>query len=305
MSFEYLHWAWKLDLGSAQKFLMVALADFADEEGSCFPGHARLAKMTGLSVPTVGRHIRALEDMGAFTRSRRPAKNGSGRTSDRYFLKLGWSPGGETVDEPVDNSNLSDCNIKTDEDFNLSTAHENSGFNLSNAHDSTYHPDRGTLREPPELINPQREASEPCGSDTLIEAEVVDEEVETQTRLLDALDDAVEENGFKRPGRTKANQRAMRLLLTKDGYTETQVSWMIGWATDHHFWYKNIRSAEKLRQQFDRLVVEAKENAGGGPRGGVKLNSAEQRGADHADVIAQMQARELAEQGNTALAVEQ
>jgi len=133
-----------------------------------------------------------------------------------------------------------------------------------------------------------QEESEPADSDAVIEPEVVDEAEETQTRLLDALDDAVESNGFKRPGRTKANQRAMRLLLTKDGYTETQVSWMIGWATDHHFWYKNIRSAEKLRQQFDRLVVEAKEQHGGGPAGGMKPNSAEQRVEDHRSVREKM-----------------
>ena len=130
--------------------------------------------------------------------------------------------------------------------------------------------------------------SEPDDSDVVLEPEVVDEAEETQTRLLDALDDAVESNGFKRPGRTKANQRAMRLLLTKDGYTEEQVSWMIDWATDHHFWYKNIRSAEKLRQQFDRLVVEAKEQRGGGPSGGMKPNSAEQRVEDHRSVRERM-----------------
>lgn len=279
---------------------MVALADFSDEEGSCFPGHERLATMTGLSVPTVGRHIRKLEEMGAFRRERRKARNGAGRTSDRYYLQLGW--------KPVDNFNLSDCKVDSEGENNRSPRQVESGFNLSSAHDSTYHRDRGTLREPSESLNPQNvselsdsdaapSADDVDEPDTVIDAEVVDEAEDTQTRLLDELDDAVESNGFKRPSRTKANQRAMRLMLTKDGYTETQVAWMIEWATDHHFWYKNIRSAEKLRQQFDRLVVEAKESFGQGPRGGTKPNSAEQRGLDHADVIARLQERESAEAG--------
>ena len=84
--------------------------------------------------------------------------------------------------------------------------------------------------------------------------------------LCEMLADAVKANGFKRPKTTKAAHDAMRLLLDADGYTVEQVKWMIGFATRHHFWYKNIRSASKLREQFDRLKVEAKEQAGkGGP----------------------------------------
>lgn len=282
MSYEAMKWAWELDLSSSQKFIALALANYADQEASCYPGHERLAEMTGLSVRSVGRNLRELEAMGAFTRERRARKNGSGRTSDRYYLDLSW--------KPVDNSNQTECPIES----NQTQSPIKTEFNRPNDAVSTGHSVGGTIREPLEPIN-HKNMSEPDGSDDAIEPEIVDEETETQTRLLDALDDAVEANGFKRPSRTKGNERAMRLLLTKDGYTETQVSWMIGWATDHHFWYKNIRSAEKLRQQFDRLVVEAKEQRGGGPAGGMKPNSAEQRGLDHAGVIQRLREREASQ----------
>lgn len=286
MSAEALTWAWKIDLSSSQKIIVLALANYADQEASCYPGHDRLSQMTGMSSRSVGRNLRELEAMGVFSRERRARRNGSGRTSDRYYLNLSW--------EAPDDGNQTECPVET----NQTNCQVETDFNKTNGAVSTRQNVQGSISEPIETLNHKR-VSEPDGADAALEAEVVDEELETQTRMLDRLDDHVESNGFKRPSRTKGNERAMRLLLTKDGYTEQQVSWMIEWATDHHFWYKNIRSAEKLRQQFDRLVVEAKEQRGMGPSGAMKPNSAEQRGMDHAGVIARMREKEaqMNEQG--------
>ena len=55
MAYKATHWAWELDLRMPEKFVLVALADMADEAFSCFPGQKRLARMTGASVRTVGR----------------------------------------------------------------------------------------------------------------------------------------------------------------------------------------------------------------------------------------------------------
>lgn len=283
MSAEALTWAWRIDLSSSQKIIVLALANYADQEASCYPGHERLSQMTGMSVRSVGRNLRELEAMGVFTKERRSRKNGSGRTSDRYYLNLDWSAAKQPVDNSPKRGNRTDCQVEP----NRTDCQVEQRFNRTNDAVSIGQNVQGYIREPIEESIHKR-VSEPDDSDVVLEPGVVDEAEETQTRLLDALDDAVEANGFKRPGRTKANQRAMRLLLTKDGYTEEQVSWMIDWATDHHFWYKNIRSAEKLRQQFDRLVVEAKEQRGGGPSGGMKPNSAEQRVEDHRSVRERM-----------------
>lgn len=272
MSAEALTWAWKIKLSSSQKIIVLALANYADQEASCYPGHERLSEMTGMSVRSIGRNLRELEDLGVFTKERRARKNGSGRTSDRYYLDLAWGLDSD--------GNPTECPIKT----NPTNRPIKSGFNRPNGAVSIGQNDQGYISEPIDTLN-HKNMSEPDDSDAVIEPEVVDEAEETQTKLLNALDDAVEANGFKRPGRTKANQRAMRLLLTKDGYTDTQVSWMIGWATDHHFWYKNIRSAEKLRQQFDRLVVEAKEQRGQGPSGGRPMNKAEARLKNNLGVV--------------------
>lgn len=75
--------------------------------------------------------------------------------------------------------------------------------------------------------------------------------------LLDLLDTCLEQNGFKKPSRTKKNADAARLLLDKDGYKVEQVAWMIRWSTNHEFWRSNIMSMSKLREKFDQLKAQA------------------------------------------------
>lgn len=86
MSHQATAWAYKQrGLTAGRKFVLVALADFADEQWSCFPGQERLAQMTGQDVRSVRRHIEELERLGLLTRERRFLANGQ-RTSDRYKL---------------------------------------------------------------------------------------------------------------------------------------------------------------------------------------------------------------------------
>lgn len=73
-----------------QKFVLVALADMADDKESCYPGQERLARMTGTSVSTVRRAVKSLEEMGALSRQARGVAGG-GRTSDRYVLNTNRS----------------------------------------------------------------------------------------------------------------------------------------------------------------------------------------------------------------------
>lgn len=75
--------------------------------------------------------------------------------------------------------------------------------------------------------------------------------------LLDHLDQAIEANGAKKPGRTKTNRDAMRLLLDRDGRTPDQVRAAIDWAHSDDFWRANILSAKKLREKYDTLQLQA------------------------------------------------
>ncbi|WP_096201918.1 DUF4373 domain-containing protein [Bacillus sp. FJAT-45350] len=51
----------------------------------------------------------------------------------------------------------------------------------------------------------------------------------------------------------------VRLMMERDTRTEDQITYLIDWVQDHTFWRKNILSINKLRDQFDRLVLEIKD----------------------------------------------
>lgn len=89
MSHEALNWAFKTNLKTTQKFVLVALADYADEKNSCFPAYKLTADRVGASVSTVRRAIESLEKDGYLTVSKRFDRDGK-QTSNRYVLNVGF-----------------------------------------------------------------------------------------------------------------------------------------------------------------------------------------------------------------------
>lgn len=86
MSSDATMWAKRITTGSANtKHVLRALADYADEAWSCYPGQERLARETELSVRTVRRILDSLEETGVITREERRRPDGY-RTSDRIYL---------------------------------------------------------------------------------------------------------------------------------------------------------------------------------------------------------------------------
>lgn len=87
MSNRAITWAFNQDIrNSSAKFVLVVLADHADEAWSCYPGQATIARMTGMSERSVRRALEWLEEQGFITRERRSDARGR-RTSDRYHLR--------------------------------------------------------------------------------------------------------------------------------------------------------------------------------------------------------------------------
>ena len=88
MSNAAITWAYKVRTGNpALKMTLVMLADYADENGTCFPSQAKLVEMSELSEKTIRRAIADLKEKGfiEIDRDRRP--DGSwGR--NRYRLKM-------------------------------------------------------------------------------------------------------------------------------------------------------------------------------------------------------------------------
>lgn len=76
-------------------------------------------------------------------------------------------------------------------------------------------------------------------------------------RLCRQLADRVEANGSRRPAITGKWRDAARLLIDRDGRTETQVRTAIDWCQDHEFWRSNVLSMPTLRDKYDQLRLQA------------------------------------------------
>lgn len=89
MSNEAITWAFKQEgLTMTEKFVLIALADYANEAHMCFPAHDKTAKRVAASKSTVQRAVKGLEDKGLLRVVSWHRPNGS-TTSNRYQLRVG------------------------------------------------------------------------------------------------------------------------------------------------------------------------------------------------------------------------
>jgi hypothetical protein len=129
-SFKATAWAFGLRAEPSEKLVLLALAQFVDESGRCYPARATVASMTGLAERTVQRILVGMTEKGLITRTERFRPNGS-RSTDLIALQTsgtldlgvgrhGVSPGGGAV-SPLGGSqclpqNLSSKNTGEDTD---------------------------------------------------------------------------------------------------------------------------------------------------------------------------------------------
>ena len=81
MSNAALSWAWPIAITGPKKAVLVALAEHADDHGSCWPSIARLGLYSGVCERTVKRCLVDLEEDGLIQVDR-----SQGRTTNRYRL---------------------------------------------------------------------------------------------------------------------------------------------------------------------------------------------------------------------------
>jgi DNA-binding MarR family transcriptional regulator len=63
-------WAWTLPVPPPQKLVILALAERADDSGTCWPSLTHLTEMTGLVRSTVALALIGLEDAHLIVRDR-------------------------------------------------------------------------------------------------------------------------------------------------------------------------------------------------------------------------------------------
>ena len=88
MSVKAMAWAWEQEgLAEGEKLLLMAIADHADDKGTCWPGQVGLANKCGITDRTVRTRLKKLEALGLLARE--PRYNAEGkRTSDRLTLRI-------------------------------------------------------------------------------------------------------------------------------------------------------------------------------------------------------------------------
>lgn len=89
MSLKALSWAKEFRTGSpTRKLVLLAVADYADEHGVCWPSQRTIARQTELNERTVRRQLDELEHAGIVTRQSRPPLPSGLRQSDVITLNM-------------------------------------------------------------------------------------------------------------------------------------------------------------------------------------------------------------------------
>tara|TARA_R110000822_G_scaffold102454_4_gene228841 strand:- start:2053 stop:2886 length:834 start_codon:yes stop_codon:yes gene_type:complete len=95
MSIQAVSWCLELEdakLKPPTRLVLVAVCNYADEYGECFPSQKKLGKNTGMTARTVRSHLQALECAGYIARDHRQREDGS-RTSDLIRIHMDTSKG--------------------------------------------------------------------------------------------------------------------------------------------------------------------------------------------------------------------
>ena len=86
MSFQAMSWAVKQTADPREKFLLIMMANYADDNGRCWPKYATLSKDTGFSRSTILRSIKDLQKLGFLKVHKRRVKDRQG--SNLFVLSL-------------------------------------------------------------------------------------------------------------------------------------------------------------------------------------------------------------------------
>ena len=88
MSIAALNWAFKAQIKNpGAKFVLISLANYADENNQCFPSNNHISKMTGISSRSINEHLTFLEIENLIKRVPRFLDNGR-QTSSVYEINL-------------------------------------------------------------------------------------------------------------------------------------------------------------------------------------------------------------------------
>ena len=88
MSFQAMAAVVPLRLPTNEKFVLLMLANYADQDGKCWPSIGRLASDTGLCESSVRNAIKTLRDYSGFIAVQRRVDEDGRQTSNNYLLDI-------------------------------------------------------------------------------------------------------------------------------------------------------------------------------------------------------------------------
>jgi Helix-turn-helix domain len=119
MSIGALNWAFDCELSNAgMKLTLLALANYANEDGTAYPSQKALAIKTSMTDRSVRSQLAALEKLGLIRRDARKRANGF-FTSDFFQLNVGAKPNNSGT--PSAEKTLASSSGKFDQRKNLPT----------------------------------------------------------------------------------------------------------------------------------------------------------------------------------------
>lgn len=142
MSVDALNWAWTAPVeSSAQRLVLLSLADRAGEHHTCYPSNSRLAKDTVLNIKTVQKVVNQLIDLGLVADTGKKM----GTTNKVRVLKLvgvqsrEQNQNRDSYNEPkkglIDKDNEPKNGIVNDPNFGVQNLPINLSMNLSCQHE--------------------------------------------------------------------------------------------------------------------------------------------------------------------------
>lgn len=96
MSIRAMNAVFDLDVEPKEKVVLLVLADYADEDGYCFPGQQTISRRASIPERTLRRLLDSLEQRGLLLRERRVGERGERRTDGyRLAASLAGGPTGQ------------------------------------------------------------------------------------------------------------------------------------------------------------------------------------------------------------------
>ena len=224
--------AWKIRIPTGRKIVLLALADMADKDGSCWPSRELLAELTALSAASVSKHLKDLIDSGIVEQTRRRQKSATYRVIRGALLAAQDVQNQDVKEQDIENLDIENLN---DSENDVKT----SGIQTSL---------KGNPQEPPLSSEKPAEAENP-----------------EARKLCERLAELMTANGCKPPTITTKWLTSARLLLTKDGRDFADALAVLDWCQADDFWQDNIHSLPTFREQFDKLRGKAHKAGGLAP----------------------------------------